>query len=165
MSTLLRTLLVLGLLALSACGFRLRGEIALPPELGRIRVQVVDPFSPLQGNLEQALQRAGARAPVGKETSALLRVRRAAITRMPLSVGRTGRVQEFSMRYEVRMELTDAAGKVVVPEQEIALERSYQFETLHAQGTPGEEEVVRAELERDMVQAILRRIRAALSES
>ena len=82
---------------------------------------------------------------------------------MPLSVGRTGRVQEYSMRYEVRMELVDAAGRVVVPEQEVALERSYQFETLRAQGTPGEEEVVRAELERDMTQAILRRIRAAFS--
>ena len=67
------------------------------------------------------------------------------------------------MRYEVRMELVDAAGRVVVPEQEVALERSYQFETLRAQGTPGEEEVVRAELERDMTQAILRRIRAAFS--
>ena len=67
------------------------------------------------------------------------------------------------MRYEVTMQLTDANGEVVVPKQDIQLERAYQFETLQAQGTPGEEEVVRAELERDMTQAILRRISAAVA--
>jgi outer membrane lipopolysaccharide assembly protein LptE/RlpB len=50
-----------------------------------------------------------------------------------------------------------------MPKQSLQLERSYQFASLRAQGTPGEEEVVREELERDMVQAILRRIHAALS--
>ncbi len=163
MRRLMLILLFLGALLQASCGFRLRGEISLPPELQSLRVQVADPFSPLQRNLEQALARAGAREPVGKERAALLRIGSNRITRMPLSVGRTGRVQEYSMRYEVRMELVDAAGRVVVPEQEVALERSYQFETLRAQGTPGEEEVVRAELERDMTQAILRRIRAAFS--
>ena len=160
-----RASLLLGFALLAGCGFQLRGEITLPPELVRIRVHVADIFSPLQRNLEQALVHAGAREPVGKEPSALLRISRNQIKRLPLSVGRTGRVQEYSLRYEVVMELTDAAGRVVVPQQDIALERSYQFETLRAQGTPGEEEVVRDELERDMTQAILRRIRAAVAES
>ncbi len=165
MSAAWRLAALLAVALLVGCGFQLRGEIILPPELTRIRVQVADAFSPLQRNLEQALARAGAREPIGKESAALLRISRNQIRRMPLSVGRTGRVQEYSMRYEVVMALTDAAGDVVVPEQEIALERSYQFETLRAQGTPGEEDVVRDELERDMTQAILRRIRAAVSES
>ena len=97
------------------------------------------------------------------ERGAVLRISRNTMTRWPLSVGRTGRVQEYSMRYEVTMQLTDADGAPVVPRQDIQLERSYQFETLRAQGTPGEEEVVRAELERDMAQAILRRIDAVLA--
>lgn len=159
-----RLLLVFALLSLAACGFKLRGEVELPAGLSLIRVQVADAFSPLQRNLEQALARAGAKEPVGKEKAAVLRVSRNQMRRMPLSVGRTGRVQEYSMRYEVVMELIDAAGVTVVPKQEITLERSYQFETFRAQGTPGEEEVVREELERDMTQAILRRIQAALAE-
>ena len=164
MSTVWRLSALLAVALLAGCCFLLRVEITLLPELAHIRVQVADAFSPLQGNLEQALARAGAREPGGKERSALLRISRNQMKRMPLSVGRTGRVQEYSMRYEVVMPLTDATGSVVVPEQEIALERSYQFETLRAQGTPGEEEVVRTELERDMTQAILRRIRAAVTD-
>ncbi len=151
------------LAALAGCGFKLRGEMVLPPELHAIRVQVADQYSPLQRNLEQALARAGAREPRGEERGAVLRISRNRMTRWPLSVGRTGRVQEYSMRYEVTMQLTDASGAPVVPRQDIQLERTYQFETIRAQGTPGEEEVVRAELERDMAQAILRRIDAVLA--
>lgn len=147
---------------LGGCGFHLRQEIALPESLKVMRVNVADPYSPLQRNLEQALQRAGTRAPVGDETGALLNVSRNRMRREPLSVGSTGRVQEYSMRYEVVFTLSDADKREVLPRQHIELERAYRFDTAQAQGTPGEEEVVRAELEREMVQAILRRIDAAL---
>ncbi len=147
---------------IGGCGFHLRQEIALPASLKVMRVTVADPYSPLQRNLEQALQRAGTRAPVGEETGALLNVSRNRMRREPLSVGSTGRVQEYSLRYEVDFTLRDADKVDVLPRQRIELERAYRFDTAQAQGTPGEEEVVRAELERDMVQAILRRIDAAL---
>ena len=147
---------------LGGCGFHLRQEIALPAALTVLRVNVADAYSPLQRNLEQALERAGARAPVGEETGALLNVSRNRMRREPLSVGSTGRVQEYSLRYEVEFMLRDANKTEVLPLQYIELERAYRFDTAQAQGTPGEEEVVRAELERDMVQAILRRIDAAL---
>lgn len=157
--------LIMGLVTtlVAGCGFQLRGELSLPPELATMRVQVADTFSPLQRNLEQALIRSGVRMAVGKEASAVLQISKNHMTRWPLTVGSAGRVQEYSMRYLVTMRLTDADGTVVVPTQDIQLERSYQFETIRAQGTPGEEEVVRAELERDMVQAILRRIDAVLT--
>lgn len=163
MSAMRIAVMLCALAVLVGCGFKLRGEMALPPELSTLRVQVADQYSPLQRNLEEALARSGAREPRGEERGAVLRISRNTMTRWPLSVGRTGRVQEYSMRYEVTMQLTDADGAPVVPRQDIQLERSYQFETLRAQGTPGEEEVVRAELERDMAQAILRRIDAVLA--
>ena len=164
MKTLLRWACVgLLLTLLAACGFKLREQVSLPPELTTVRVQVANAYSPLQRNLEQAVARSGARAPTGKERSAVLRISKNRMIRWPLTVGSAGRVQEYSMRYEVTMQLTDADGKVVVPRQDVLLERSYQFETSRAQGTPGEEEVVREELERDMVQAILRRIDAVLA--
>ena len=153
--------LLLALLA--ACGFKLREQVSLPPELTTMRVQVADVYSPLQRNLEQAVARSGARAPIGKERSAVLQISKNRMSRWPLTVGSAGRVQEYSMRYEVTMRLTDADGKVIVPRQSLLLERSYQFETTRAQGTPGEEDVVREELERDMVYAIMRRIDAVLA--
>lgn len=152
-------LLLLILLATS-CGFRPRAQLTLPPELASLRVQGADPYSPLQRNLEQALRRAGATL-VDRPGSAVLRVSRNRIDRLPLSVGDTGRVQEYLMRYSVEFELVGPGGDVVLPSQSVVLERDYSFDTFQALGTPGEEELVKAELERDMVQAILRRIDAA----
>ena len=83
------------------------------------------------------------------------------LTYLPLSVGDTGRVQEYLLRYTVEFELVDAAGAVVLARQKVELDRDYTFDTQQALGTPGEEELVKTELERDMVRTILRRIDAA----
>jgi LPS-assembly lipoprotein len=147
-------------LSLAACGFQLRDEVVLPASISTLHVQVADPYSPLQRNLEQAMRRAGATLMEKAEGAAVLRVFSNRLDRLPLSVGDTGRVQEYLLRYEVEFELVDAAGVSVMPRQTVVLERDYTFDTLQAIGTPGEEEVVKAELERDMVQAILRRIEA-----
>ena len=156
----MRALLVLAVLILAGCGFHLRQSIALPAELAAIRVEVVDTYSPLQRNLEQVLRRSGATLVEGKDASAVLRVFVQRMDRLPLSVGDTGRVQEYLMRYTVEFELVDAQGKAVLQRQGVELERDYTFDTLQALGTPGEEEVVKSELERDMVQTLLRRIDA-----
>jgi LPS-assembly lipoprotein len=158
----MRTLLfALSLVLLSGCGFQLRQPIALPATLASMRVETVDPYSPLQRNLEQALRQAGTRLAERPGDSAVLRVFQQRIDRLPLSVGDTGRVQEYLLRYTVEFELVDAAGAVVLPRQKVELDRDYTFDTQQALGTPGEEELVKTELERDMVRTILRRIDAA----
>lgn len=158
----MRQLLLLFLLvAVSACGFQLRRELALPPALSTLRLELVDPYAPLGRGLEQALQRAGATL-VESGEAAVLRVPTLRRSQVPLAVGVTGRVQEFAQQYRVEIELLDAGGRVVVPRQAIELERSYAFDTAEALGTPAEQELVQAELDRDMVAAILRRIDAAL---
>jgi LPS-assembly lipoprotein len=156
-----RLLVALSALVLSACGFQLRDEIALPASLATVHVAVADTYSPLQRNLEQAMRRAGASVTPQAQGAAVLRVFASRLDRLPLSVGDTGRVQEFLLKYEVEFELVDAAGASVLPRQTVILERDYNFDTQQALGAPGEEELVKAELERDMVQTILRRVEAA----
>jgi outer membrane lipopolysaccharide assembly protein LptE/RlpB len=161
-TTSFRTLLLaLAIAGLAACGFKLRQEITLPATLATLRVEVVDPYSPLQRNLEQAMRRAGAELVETGREAAVLRVVTSRLDRVPLSVGDTGRVQEYLLKYIVEFELVDIAGTQVLPRQTVELERDYSFDTAAAFGTPGEEELVKAELERDMVAAILRRIDAA----
>lgn len=158
----MRFALLLIVLTLTACGFRLRQELVLPPTLTTLRLQVPDPYSALVRGLDKSLRRSGVTFVETAEGSGLLRIAKADLVQRPLSVGTTGRVQEFALQYGVEFELTDADGKTVVPLQRVDLERVYSFDTAQAQGSAGEEEIVRAELERDMVQALLRRIEAAL---
>lgn len=160
---LLRPFALLLLALLTACGFQLRQEVTLPPEFSRLRLEMADTFSPLGRDLGQALQRGGATLlPPGAADAAVLRVPVDHIGSAPLTVGESGRVQEYQLRYVTEIELLAADGRVVLPRQRIELTRDYTFDTAQALGSPGEEEVVREELQREMVQAILRRLAAAL---
>jgi len=149
------------LLVLAGCGFQLRRELALPAGLEIVRVETPDAYGPLQRGLEQALQRAGAR-PGGADQGAVLRVVSASLQQLPLSVGATGRVQEFMLDYRSEIELIDAAGVVVLPRQPVQLQREYSFDTAQAIGSPAEEELIREEMERAMVEAIVRRLDSVL---
>lgn len=159
---MLRPLLVFVLVVvLAGCGFQLRQEVNLPAEYARLRLEMADPFSPLGRDLARALQRAGATLTEAGD-AAVLRVPVDSIGSAPLTVGQSGRVQEYMLRYLVEVELLDADGSVVMPRQAIELTRDYTFDAAQAVGSPGEEEVVREELQREMVQAILRRLAAVL---
>ena len=56
----------------------------------------------------------------------------------------------------------DTPGAVRVPLQEIALSREYTYDALAPGGSPQEQELLQAELRRDMQAAILRRIDVVL---
>lgn len=158
-------ILVLAALALglSGCGFQLKKELSLPPSLARLDVISSDPYSPVQQGLERALRRAGAVVP-GGEGSGRLELRGLSLSSRPLSLANTGRVQEFALEYRAELMLTDAAGKVVLPLEPIVLQRDYSFDSANPSGSPAEEELIRQELDRAMVDAVLRRVDVALRQ-
>ena len=143
--------------ALSACGFHPRATLALADELGPVKVVTSDPYSPLAYGLATALERAGAEPADAAADAATLYVRAERLETRPLSVDRQAQVREYESRYLVKFELRDAAGKVLVPLQEIALSREYTYDALSPGGSPQEQELLQAELRRDMQAAILRR--------
>jgi LPS-assembly lipoprotein len=159
----MRLIALLLALSLSACGFQLRKEFALPAELSPIRVEVADSFSPLQRNLEQLLRSGGASlAGESAPSASVLRVPLNQARLAPLVVGQTGRVQEYVLTHAVEFELIDAQGKRLMERQRIELQREFLFDSLGAVGAPGEQELIAQELELEIAQAILRRIAAAL---
>jgi LPS-assembly lipoprotein len=159
----MRLLPVLLVLSLAACGFQLRKPFVLPAELSPIRVEAVDPFSPLQRNLEQVLAGGGAKvAGEGEAVGAVLRVPVDQARLEPLIVGQTGRVQEYVLTHTVEFEVLDASGKPVVARQRIELQREFLFDNIGAAGAPGEQELITRELQHEVVQAILRRLTVAL---
>lgn len=158
---MIRIALLLALmLGLASCGFQLRRELALPEGMDAIRVETSDAYGTLQRHLEQALQRAGARSE--PTAPAVLRVLNARLAQQPMSIGIGGRVQEYLLQYRAEAELIDASGRVILPRQALELEREYRFDAADSLGSPGEEELLREDLERAMGDAILRRVDAVL---
>ena len=165
----LATLLAV-VLMLAGCGFHLRDALLLPPDLGPLQVTGTDRDGPLVNLLESALARAGATvvgadgdaaiAAADAQPVARLRILSERLGDTPISVDRSGRSQEFNLRYAVIFDLHRADGSNMVPQQAIELSRDYLSAPTSSAGTEGEREILIRELRRDMVSSILHRIDA-----
>ena len=161
MATFTRLILVACVALLGACGFHLREQANVPDALKRVRLEIADPASALHRDLPPALARSGATVVEGPADGvAVLRIPLTILGPDATSVGATARVREYTMRYRVELEAVDAAGNVVVAKQQIELTRDYTFDETQALGVAAQEEQLRKQLQRDMVQAILRRLEA-----
>lgn len=148
-------------LAVSACGFHLREEVRLPSGMQRVSIEGADSFSPLGRDLRKALTRAGAQVVEGSaERSAVLRIGRNAFKTDVLSVGGNARANEYTIRYHVEFDVVDAAGTSLLALQTIDLSRDFVFDSSQAIGIAAEQDVLTDELQRAMVQAIMRRLEA-----
>ena len=162
-------LLLAALVLLAGCGFHLRNQIALPADLGPVRVVGTSTsYSPLVTSLARGLQAAGATlaSPVGEEQDAAGAGEQVATLRilserwgdLPIAVDQFGRAQEFSLRYAVVFAFSKADGTDLMPQQVVELSRDYVSPPQDATGTTTEREVLAEELRREMAASILRRV-------
>ncbi len=157
-----RFTLVAALAALLAgCGFHLRKEANLPASMQRVHIEAADPASPLVRDLARALPRSGTQVVAAVEPGvALMRIGANTVSTDVLSVSGSARANEYSLRHHVEFEVLDAAGTALLPKQVIELTREFTFDASQALGVAAQTDLLTRELERDMVQAILRRLEA-----
>jgi len=149
---------LLSTLLLSACGFHLRGseQAALPPT-----AVVGDAAMPLQVEIRRQL-RAGGTEVTETAVSAQWAVRllREESDRRVLSVGSTGKVEEYELYYAATVAFEDPQGKPLGPPQTVSQTRSYGFSESAVLGKDAEQETLMRDMRRDVANQILRRLRA-----
>lgn len=151
---------------LSACGFHLRGEARLPASMQTLSIEGADALSPLGRDLRKALTRTGVRVVDGAgEGAALLRIASNQFRTDVLSVGGNARANEYTIRYHVEFDVVSATGSTLLARQTLELSRDFTFDATQALGIAAEQDLLTGELQRDMVQAILRRLEAAGRET
>lgn len=152
---------------LAGCGFQLRQA----PSFVFGRVQAVLPdASPLRRELRMALLSAGLRvmeplAPQSTEPPADVVLEVLTDQREKSVVGLTaaGQVREFQLRTRFKFRLRTPAGKELIPESEILLQRDISYvETLALSKAEEEAELYR-DMQTDIVQQVLRRLAAVRS--
>ena len=154
-----RALLFLALASVAGCGFHLRGEAELPAAAKAITIVAADPLSPLKRDLEAALRRSGTIVKeTGGEGVATLKLPVMKLATEPVSVSKNARVKEFRVKYDVEVELDAPDGTVLLERTAIELTREYSYDETQALGAQAEEELIKKEMERDMVQQVLRRL-------
>ena len=161
MKRLSRASLLVAVLALSACGFHLRQSAALPSSMQRVHL-AVNGGGELQRNLARALEDSGATLEDKSGPGvAELKIPLAAFDTDTLSVSGGARVTEYTIRYQVRFEVDDSNGQVLVPQQRVDMSRDFSYDATNTIGTDAQVEEIRRSLNDDMVQAILFRLQAA----
>jgi len=155
------SLLLVLAVALSACGFHLRQNANLPPQMQRVHLAVSG-----GGELERRLTRALQTSDVTVEDNggpgiAELRVPVAVFSTETLSAGGYVQISEFAVRYHVEFEVDDAAGHALLPHQRIDMSREYSYDASNTVGNESQVQELQRSLNDDMVQAILFRLQAA----
>ncbi len=157
-----RHLLLSMLVALSACGFTLRGTSTLPAAMARVHVQAQNLNSNLIEKLEAELRRSGAELLPGPGgATAVLAILSDTADERVLSVSARGEPQEYELYHTVVFSLATEAGTVLEPVS-LTLTRDYFFDEQDILGKTEDARFLQEALAEDVARAILRRAALAL---
>lgn len=149
-------------LTLSGCGFHLRGDINLPENRQVMYLQGVNQNGPFGAELASVLRGSGVKlvnTPIAAQT--VLQVTEPVDDRRVLSVsGTTGKVREYEILVSLNVSLKDNKGHVIIPNQVLSRTRDFTFDETGLLGKVTEEDVLRQEMRRELIQQILRLLRS-----
>jgi LPS-assembly lipoprotein len=148
-------------LALSACGFQLRGASQTELPFKSIYIGLPD-NSALGTELRRYIRGIGDTSVVKdpKTAQAVLEVLSETRDRSILSLNTQGRIREISLFYKLRFRVKDNKEKELVPPTDIVLKRDISFNESQAIAKEKEEEMLYRDMQSDAVQQILRRLSA-----
>jgi LPS-assembly lipoprotein len=157
LAVVLTALLVL---ATSGCGFELRREVELASGWQRLAFVTPDDRGVLAREVRAALARGGAEVVPATDGVPVVRVLSANVGVEPVAIDATARVQEYAVILRVELEAQAADGSIALSKLPIELRREYAFDESQALGAQAQQDLIRRELEREMVQQVMLRIAA-----
>ena len=148
-------------LLLSACGFHLRGtetsRVQLPP------TYLGGAAGPLQQEVRHYLSVSGV-AVVAEQKDAQLVINLIGedVQRRVLSVGSSGKVEEYEVRYAASYAVEHGNGESLIPKESLAEQRSYSFNEADVLAKDVEQEHLVQDMRRDVVRRMMLRLQSAL---
>lgn len=148
-------------MALSACGYHMRGAYDLPKAMKSVYLQ--GGSSALREQLSTMLKSsAGKLVGTPDEAEIVLIIHRDEIERRVLSLSERGRSNDIELAGHVDYELRDATNKVILPKQPIDFRKEYFNDQQDVIAKDNEESVIRKEMYQQVVRTIINRGRAVL---
>lgn len=150
------TMLTLALL-LAACGFHLRGDARMP--FTSLYIEAGNPTSPLVAELRRNLQANHVELVNRAELAeVILNISLDTPEKQILTLGSSGRVNEFQLRYRVSLRAFDNEQREWVPADELLLSRDFSYDDTQILAKESEEALLYQSMRTDMVQQIIRRL-------
>jgi LPS-assembly lipoprotein len=147
-----------GLLAMSACGFRLAGSETLPAVLARPYLSLKDPYTDFSREFEHQLKSSGAALQTLRANStATVDVTKDLVEQRTLSVSATNIPTEYELTYTVTFSVQGTDKELLAP-QTISLSKDYSFEENVLLAKQHEADILRQQMARDLVSIAMRRL-------
>ena len=160
----IRYLFLLSIMALSACGFHLRGsQVATTVDLSNVYVRSIA-AGKLIAEVNIQLQAAGASTvKTSAKAQYILTIENESIGRSVLSISaETGKVEEYQLTLSASMSVSQASDAAVLVDESINVVRDYTFDEDAVLGKSAEEAVLREDLVRQAAAQIIRYLNAAM---
>ena len=150
------------MLALSACGFKLRGTGPQPILPFKTLFVSVAETSPLGVQLRRNLDVMSNIEIVSdrKLADAALEVLNEGKDKQVLSLNSQGRVREYTLLYRVNFRVVDKEGRQLLAPTELVIRRIQSFNESQVLAKEAEEASLYREMQSDLVQQVLRRVSA-----
>ena len=149
-----------GLAVLAGCGFQLRGAYTLPYE--SIYIAGVD-YNLIVAGLKRAIRGSGSSRLADTAAEAQATFLPTSEIRQPtiLSLSSAGRVREKRLTYIYGYRIVDNKGRDLVPPSSVDLYRDISYADSDVLAKTQEEDLLWRDMEKDLVQQLLRRIATA----
>jgi LPS-assembly lipoprotein len=143
---------------LGGCGFHLQGHTPLPAVVRQPFVEAPDRQSDFVQHLRHALLSNGAElTPEKDKASAVVSILRDSVARRVLSVSATNQPNQYEVTYTVGFSVS-AAGKELLPPQELTATRTYSFSESLLLAKNHEEDILRQDMAHDLADMVMRRL-------
>ena len=162
MAFLLRsTTHLLLLLALSSCGYSLRGSESLAAKFQSIQLNVEQSNTEFSRLLQRSLQSAGVNVELVNsefsESSPVLMVSDEQVISRPVSINARSRAAQYELRLSITIAMGNTSGYLIEPES-LIVQRVYFEDIENISGNREEVEIISAEMRRELVLQLMRRL-------
>lgn len=146
-------------LALSGCGFHLRGNLDLPSWLNNIAVVLENAHRDLAHNIVESLKSYDINVPTDPGLAQYwLIIEQDNLQQNISSVSSSTTSRQYELTYSVRFKLVKAHGKEMIPSTTIAITRQTTVNNNRILGSNQEEELLLHEMRRDAATQIMNRV-------
>ena len=159
---LFRLALSIMLTATSAgCGFRLRGQVALPELLSRTYIEGVAEYSDFATELRRTLRANGAEVmDEPEQADSVIQIASKRSGRRVLAVNQSGKALEFEFFVVVVFSVRDREKKPVLERQTISVTRDFIFDENEVLGKAAEAQTILSDMESDAARLMMLRMQA-----
>jgi len=149
------------LLICSGCGFQLRTDADLPPEMAKTNMIIGDEYSDLGRRVRVMLEQSGVQFVSSEDATAILEIPVNQVATDVLTIGDNARVREFRISHTVRFRLLDAQGQVLLDWQNMRQAREVSFDEQRILAGSREQEYLKKELADTLSRMLVSRLEMA----